>query len=51
MADLRRRTALDQQIVKIRIAAIEVDTLRAKDYIEAGGPINEAIEAYSDLLA
>jgi hypothetical protein len=30
MANLRRRTALDQQIVKIRIAVSEVDALRKK---------------------
>ena len=34
MADLRRRTAL----VKIRIAASEVDALREKGYLEAGDP-------------
>ena len=49
MADLRRRTALDQQIVKIRISASEVDALREKGYLEAAAPIQEAIEAYSDL--
>ena len=32
MADLRRLTALDQQVVKIRIAASEVDALREKGY-------------------
>ena len=50
MADLRRRMALDQQIVKIRIAASAVDALREKGYLEAGAPIQEAIERYSDLL-
>ena len=46
MADFRRRTAL----VKIGIAAGEVDALREKGYLEAGAPMQEAIEAYSDLL-
>ena len=36
MADLRRQTALDQQIVKIRIAASEVDALREKGYEDRG---------------
>jgi hypothetical protein len=39
MSDLRRLTALDQQVVKIRIAASEVDALREKGYLEAGAPI------------
>jgi hypothetical protein len=32
---------LDQQIVKIRIAAIEVDALREKGCFEAGAPIGQ----------
>jgi len=51
MATLRGRRKLGQQIVNgIRIAASEVDALREKGYLEAGAPIQEAIEAYSDLL-
>jgi hypothetical protein len=50
MADLRRRTALDQKIVKIRIADSEVDALRQEGYLEAGAPVQEAIEAYSDVM-
>ena len=50
MASLRRRRKLGQHIVNgIRIAASEVDALREKGYLEAGAPIQEAIEAYSDL--
>jgi predicted solute-binding protein len=51
MAHLRRRRKLDQYVVNgIRIAASAVDALGEKGYLEAGAPIHEAIEAYSDLL-
>ena len=50
MAHLRPRRRLDQRIVKVRISASEADALRENGYLEAGAPIQEAIEAYSDLL-
>ena len=51
MTELRRRRRLDQQIVRIRIAASKVDALREKGYLEADAPIQEAIETFlSDLL-